>query len=104
MTQKIILITGGMGYIGSHAVIEFEQAGYLTVTIDNLSNSSLDTFDGVAKILGYRPIFIQGDIRDGDFLDGVFLKYTFDGVIHFAGLKAVGESCENPLLYHENNV
>lgn len=104
MTQKIILITGGTGYIGSHAVVAFEQAGYQTVTIDNLSNSSLDAFDGVEKILGYRPRFHRGDIRDGDFLREVFSEYAFDGVIHFAGLKAVGESCEKPILYHSNNV
>jgi len=104
MTQKIILITGGTGYIGSHAVVAFEQAGYQTVTIDNLSNSSLDAFDGVEKILGYRPIFHRGDIRDGDFLQGIFTEYAFDGVIHFAGLKSVGESCQNPIFYHLNNI
>lgn len=104
MTQKIILITGGTGYIGSHAVVAFEQAGYKTVTIDNLSNSSPDAFDGVEKILGYRPIFHRGDIRDGDFLREVFSEYAFDGVIHFAGLKAVGGSCKDPILYHSNNV
>ena len=72
--------------------------------MDNLANSSSSVLDAIEKILGYRPIFFEGDIRDSDFLGDVFEKYAFDGVVHFAGLKAVGESTENPILYHENNI
>ena len=102
--QKILLITGGLGYIGSHAVVAFEYAGYKTVIIDNLSNSSQDVLSGIKKILGYTPEFYEGDIRDKPFLERLFEKYSFDGVIHFAWLKAVGESCKNIALYHENNI
>lgn len=102
--QKTLLLTGAAGYIGSHAVVAFEQAGYKTVIIDNLSNSSRTSLDGIGKILGYTPDFYEGDIRDEPFLVSVFEKYSFDGVIHFAGLKAVWESCLMPWVYHENNV
>lgn len=90
MTQKKnLLITGGTGYIGSHAVVAFEQAGYTTVILDNLMNSSRDTLLGIEKILGYCPEFYECDIRDREGLEDIFSRYTFDGVIHFAGLKAV---------------
>jgi UDP-glucose 4-epimerase len=89
MDKKILLITGGTGYIGSHAVVAFEQAGYRTVIIDNLVNSSRDTLIGIEKILGYTPDFYDCDIRDHAGLEKIFQKYEFDGVIHFAGLKAV---------------
>lgn len=102
--KKTLLLTGATGYIGSHAVVAFEQAGYTTVIVDNLLNSSTDSLDGISKILGYTPDFYEGDICDKDFLRGIFQKYTFDGVIHFAGLKSVGESVEKPLYYHENNI
>ena len=104
--KKMILITGGLGYIGSHAVVAFEEAGYQTVIVDNLSNTSLKQLDGIEKILGYRPDFFEIDLRDlGEgSLDEIFQKYSFDGVIHFAGLKAVGESCEKPLMYFDNNI
>lgn len=82
--KKTLLITGGTGYIGSHAVVAFEQAGYQTVIIDNLSNSSMDTLIGIEKILGYTPDFFRGDIRERDFLVSVFEKYHFDAVVHFA--------------------
>ena len=104
MTQKTLLITGGTWYIGSHAVIAFELAGYRTVIIDSLVNSSRDTLSGIAQILGYTPDFYEGDICDRVFLTSIFERYSFDGVVHFAGLKAVGESCSEPLLYHANNV
>ena len=102
--KKILLITGGAGYIGSHAVVAFEQAGYRTVIIDNLVNSSRDTLNGIEKILGYCPDFYECDIQDWEWLEKIFQKYDFDGVIHFAGLKAVGESCDHVGRYHENNV
>ncbi len=102
--KKNILITGGTGFIGSHAVIAFEQAWYNTIIVDNMSNSKSDTIDGIEKILWYKPDFYEGDLRDTAFLAWVFWKYSFDGVIHFAALKAVGESCEKPLEYMDNNV
>ncbi len=102
--KKNILITGGTGYIGSHAVVAFEEAGYRTVIIDNLVNSSRDTLIGIEKILGYCPDFYEWDIRNQEWLEPIFQKYHFDGVIHFAGLKAVGESCDHVGRYHENNI
>lgn len=102
--KKNLLITGATGYIGSHAVVGFERLGYKTILIDNFSNSSRESLSGIAKILGYLPEFFQWDIQDEPFLRNIFGKYTFDGVIHFAGLKAVWESCDNPLLYYQNNI
>lgn len=103
-TQKTLLITGGTWYIGSHAVVAFEEAGYKTVIVDNLSNSSKDTLIGIEKILWYIPDFYEYDIGDLKKLDNIFQKYLFDGVIHFAGFKAVGESCDKPFKYYENNI
>lgn len=99
-----ILITGGTGYIGSHAVVAFEQAWYKTVIVDSLINSSESILIWINKILGYTPDFYAYDIRDKDKLRTIFKQYSFDGVIHFAGLKAVWESCEKPFLYYDNNV
>ncbi len=104
MDKWTLLITGGTWYIGSHAVIAFEQAWYKTVIVDNLVNSSEKVLVWIKKILGYSPDFHKCDIRNQDTLNAIFEKYTFDWVIHFAGLKAVGESCEKPFLYYENNV
>lgn len=104
MSQKILLITWWTWYIGSHVIVAFEQAGYRTVNIDNLSNSTLDSIDGMENILSYRPIFHQGDICDDEFLDSIFSQYGFDGVIHLAWLKSVSESCMNPWIYHKNNI
>lgn len=102
--KKNIVITGGTGFIWSHAVVAFEQAWYTTIIVDNMSNSSMDTLDGIEKILWYKPIFYNWDLRDSDFLNTVFSQHECDGVIHFAALKAVGESCENPMKYLENNM
>ncbi len=102
--KKHILITWGIGFIGSHAIVAFEQAGYSTVIVDNLCNSSVDVLNGVEKILWYKPNFHQWDLRDASFLQEVFSQYLFDGVIHFAALKSVWESCKKPLEYIDNNV
>lgn len=103
MTQPI-LITGGTGFIGSHTVVTLAEAGQPVVILDNLCNSSPKVLDRLAR-LGASPIeFVQADIRDSAALDGLFARYNFAGVIHFAGLKAVGESVAQPLRYLENNV
>ncbi len=102
--QKTLLITWWLWYIWSHGVIEFVKAGYEIVIIDNLSNSKLSVLDNIQKIINYKPIFYQIDLLDKDWLEEVFIKHKFDGVVHFAGLKAVGESCENVWLYHTNNI
>ncbi|MCP4523661.1 MAG: UDP-glucose 4-epimerase GalE [Candidatus Gracilibacteria bacterium] len=102
--KKKILITGGLGYIGSHAVVSFEQAGYETIILDNLSNSSDTTLDNISEILGYTPKFYKGDLRNIGEIETVFSEHIFDGVIHFAGAKAVGESCDDPIYYFQNNI
>lgn len=104
MAKGQILITGGTGYIGSHAAIELIQAGYEVKILDNLYNSKLETLEKIEKITGVRPEFYEVDIRDAVELAKVFEKNSFDTVMHFAGLKAVGESVEQPLRYYENNV
>ena len=100
----MILITGGAGYIGSHTLIELSNAGHDFIVYDNLSNSSKESLKRVKKIIGKKVKFVKGDIRDKKSLKKVFEKYKIDSVIHFAGLKAVGESVENPLKYYDNNV
>ncbi|HNA83430.1 MAG TPA: UDP-glucose 4-epimerase GalE [Thiobacillaceae bacterium] len=102
--MKTILITGGAGYIGSHACVEFLEAGYDIVVLDNLSNSSAQSLDRVREITGRDFPFVKGDIRDRACLDALFRDHEIDAVIHFAGLKAVGESVEKPLLYYDNNI
>ena len=99
-----ILLTGGAGYIGSHTIIELDKAGHSVVVVDNLVNSKEEALRRVAKIIGKNVPFIKADVRDRDALDKVFKQYHIDAVIHFAGLKAVGESCEKPLEYYENNM
>ncbi|RXZ43454.1 UDP-glucose 4-epimerase GalE [Crenobacter cavernae] len=100
----MILVTGGAGYIGSHACVELLDAGYELVVLDNLSNSKHDVLQRVEDIAGKKPIFVEGDIRDAELLDAVFSRFPIDAVLHFAGLKAVGESVEQPLRYYDNNV
>ena len=102
--MKTVLITGGAGFIGSHTCVELSKAGYHLVILDNLYNSRADVIDRLKQICGLSPIFIQGDVRNAATLDDLFSKYTITAVIHFAGLKAVGESVEKPLEYYDNNV
>ena len=99
-----ILVTGGSGYIGSHTLIALAEAGYEFVVYDNLCNSSSESLLRVSNIINTKVVFEKGDIRDAKRLKEVFEKYTIDSVIHFAGLKAVGESVSNPLHYYDNNV
>lgn len=102
--MQTILVTGGTGYIGSHTVVQLLQSGYQVVIVDNLSNSSVKVLDRIRQLTEKQPRFIQGDIRDTELLKSIFEKYKIDAVIHFAGLKAVGESVEQPLRYYDNNV
>ena len=99
-----ILITGGAGYIGSHTLVELANANYDFIVYDNLSNSSQESLKRVEKIIGKSITFINGDIRDTQKLKEVFSSHTINSVIHFAGLKAVGQSVEQPLEYYDNNV
>ncbi|MDR0332186.1 MAG: UDP-glucose 4-epimerase GalE [Dysgonamonadaceae bacterium] len=104
MTKKI-LVTGGTGYIGSHTVVELQQAGYEVIIIDNLSNSNENVIDGIVNITGVRPIFEKIDCIDMPVLKSLFEKYSnIDGIIHFAASKAVGESVQKPLMYYRNNL
>lgn len=104
MTKKTILITGGTGYIGSHTAVQLLEADYQVIMLDNLSNSKADVVQRVEKISGKKVSFIQGDIRDDQCLHQVFQNYPIDAVIHFAGLKAVGEGQSQPMRYYDNNV
>ncbi len=100
-----IVVTGGLGFIGSHTVVELQNEGFEVVAIDNLSNSSINVLDGIEKITGKKPIFENIDLRNKSAVQDFFRKHIdIAGVIHFAASKAVGESVENPLLYYENNI
>ena len=104
MARKI-LVTGGTGYIGSHTVVELQNAGYEVIIVDNLSNSNAEVVEGITRITGKRPAFEKVDCNNMDDMRNVFGKYQgFDGVIHFAASKAVGESVQKHLLYYRNNV
>lgn len=102
--MKTILVTGGAGYIGSHVCVQLLEAGYEIIVVDNLCNSSEESLRRVQKLAGRELIFYQVDLRDKEALDEVFTKHGIEGVIHFAALKAVGESVENPVAYYQNNV
>jgi len=103
--MKKILVTGGLGYIGSHTVVELQHSGFEVVIIDNLSNSSIDVLEGITNITKKPPIFERLDLRLKSDVTDFFKRHTdIDGIIHFAASKAVGESVENPLLYYENNL
>lgn len=99
-----VLVTGGAGYIGSHTVVELLQAGHEVVVVDNLCNSSAESLRRVELITGRRPEFVEGDVRDAALLIRLFATTQIDVVMHFAGLKAVGESVAMPLAYYDNNV
>lgn len=100
-----ILVTGGLGFIGSHTVVELQNEGFEVVVIDNLSNSSESVVKGIAQITGKKPIFENIDLREKSLVQDFFKRHDdISGVIHFAASKAVGESVENPLLYYENNI
>ena len=100
----MILVTGGAGFIGSHTVVELLLAGYEVLVVDNLCNSKPSVLDRIEHIAGRRPEFVNADIRDRQSLHVLFSSHRFDAVIHFAGLKAVGESVAQPLRYYDNNV
>lgn len=100
----MILVTGGAGYIGSHAYVALARAGHELLIFDNLCNSRADVIDRLASICGRRPAFVEGDVRDAVVLDDLFDRHPVSAVMHFAGLKAVGESVAKPLEYYDNNV
>ena len=102
--DKHILVTGGLGYIGSHTSVELIQAGYQITILDNLSNASSLVIGRINRITGVTPTFVKGDIRSSSVLREIFKDKPIDSVIHFAGLKAVGESESNPIKYYDNNV
>ncbi|MBP3535005.1 MAG: SDR family NAD(P)-dependent oxidoreductase, partial [Muribaculaceae bacterium] len=105
MDKGTILVTGGTGYIGSHTVVELQAAGYGVVIIDNLSNSNRDVLDGIERISGIRPAFVEADCTDMAALKKLFKEYPgIKGIINFAASKAVGESMEKPVLYYRNNL
>jgi UDP-glucose 4-epimerase len=100
-----VLVTGGLGFIGSHTVVELQNEGFEVIIIDNLSNTSLSVLDGIQNITGKVPVFEKLDLREKDKVQDFFRRHKdIDGVIHFAASKAVGESVGNPLLYYENNI
>ena len=99
-----ILVTGGAGFIGSHTCVELLNAGYDTIILDNLCNSKRESVNRIEELTGKKVKFYECDIRDRAGLDKVFAENKIDAVIHFAGLKAVGESVQKPLEYYENNI
>jgi len=102
--MKTILVTGGAGYIGSHTVVQLQEAGFAVVVLDNLTNSHQDVLECIKTITHRQPEFIDADIRDRAALQGIFQNHPIDAVIHFAGLKAVGQSGDQPFTYYSNNV
>ena len=99
-----VLLTGGAGYIGSHTAVEMIEAGYEVVIADNFDNSSPKVIDRIETITGVRPVLYELDVADRSAVDAMFQRERFDAVVHFAGLKAVGESCTIPVRYYRNNI
>lgn len=102
--SSTILVTGGTGFIGSHTTVALQEAGYRVVILDNLCNSKPDVLDRIAQITGIKPGFVEGDVRDARALERLFETQSISATMHFAGLKAVGESTQQPLRYYDNNV
>ena len=102
--MRKILVTGGLGFIGSHTVVELQQAGYEVVIIDNLYNSKIEVLDSITSITSIKPSYFNIDLRNKIAVEDFFKNNKIDGIIHFAASKAVGESVNNPLLYYENNI
>lgn len=102
--NAIVLVTGGAGFIGSHTCVALSEAGFQPLILDNLSNAKLPVLDRIEKITGRRPLFVEGDVRDRPLLDKLFRDHAIAGVMHFAGLKAVGDSVADPLAYYDNNL
>ena len=102
--MKKVLVTGGMGYIGSHTVVQLYEAGYEPIIVDNLVNSKPEVLNRIEKITGNRPLFYEFDVRDEENLSKIFEEHDIFAVIHFAGLKSVGESVQKPQLYFDNNI
>ena len=102
--MKKILVTGGLGFIGSHTVVELQQAGYEVVIIDNLYNSKIEVLESITSITSIKPSYFNIDLRNKIAVEDFFKNNKIDGIIHFAASKAVGESVNNPLLYYENNI
>jgi len=101
---KRVLLTGGTGFIGSHTAVILVEAGFEVILLDNLCNSKVQILEQLKKIIGYRPIFVEGDIRNSALVEQTINKYKISSVIHFAGLKAVGESVSIPITYYDNNL
>ena len=104
MNNRRVLVTGGAGYIGSHTTVELIKAGYEVIIVDNLSNSDRSSIEGITKITGVAPLFLEVDCCDIAALEPIFAEYDFQSVIHFAAYKAVGESVAEPLKYYHNNI
>ncbi|MGG4664988.1 UDP-glucose 4-epimerase GalE [Providencia vermicola] len=104
LNNNQVLVTGGLGYIGSHTCVQMIQQGMQPIILDNLHNASLEVLNRIEAITGTKPVFYQGDVRDSQILDTIFANHQIHSVIHFAGLKAVGESVEKPIEYYDVNI
>ena len=102
--KKKILVTGGLGYIGAHTAVELIEANYEVVIVDDLSNTNEQVLEGIKAITGVLPQFYNNNLCDAAFVKQLFTEHTFQGIIHFAAFKAVGESVAHPLAYYENNM
>ena len=100
----MILVTGGLGFIGSHTAVALQEKGYEVLIVDNLSNSSIDVIDGIESASGIRPLFVELDLQNNIALSSLFQKHEIKGIIHFAAFKAVGESVQKPVAYYQNNL